>query len=650
MINGGLLKRGALILSATCLWVACSDDLKEGPERPDLPNVAVTEGFVNINLHLPSEMPTGFRAASTADGTGENDRFDDGEAYEYAVSEGILAFFEGDKPDAANANPDKDATFKLAYSLGDTEREIEGWEGQWNMDGGTTDNVTAMRHVVAEAPKPEEGKQMYALVILNPNGVVKINESNEQLEVKNGESYTTVTKLTDLQKAYAYSVDEMTKKGDQRNSFFMTNAPISDRATAASGAWSSTTVNSSDAPKVTTLVPVTVYDNIEAARQLTNGGGAQVYVERSVAKVEVKGKSDVTTGTDGSLTYKVLDSEGKEISGHTVTFKGWKLNVTNKTAKVVHDVMGPLDATGYPAYSAWAGYFNTKATANVNRFFGATANPYRVYWAIDGNYDDSEYTTDNYQSTNFNVYSTAPTNWNSFSTTEKGSYEYCLENTMIAQQMTQGLTTGVLLEARYSIQGDGDESGDLFTLGGSSHIYSKAEMLKRVSDALGLTSGQTLTFTATTAMEINSVDEYKAAFKVGGSELSEEQLQKLMGTSSTAINTINPINYYKEGRTYYYTRPIRHFGDYYTPLYKDESKVNSVGSATEYTDADHLGRYGVVRNNWYEIVIGSVSNPGSPVIPDIPVDPENPDDPEKGYVHVDIHILSWAKRSQEIDL
>ena len=73
-------------------------------------------------------------------------------------------------------------------------------------------------------------------------------------------------------------------------------------------------------------------------------------------------------------------------------------------------------------------------------------------------------------------------------------------------------------------------------------------------------------------------------------------------------------------------------------------------SADNYTDADHLGRYGVVRNNWYEIVINSVSNPGYPEIPEIPVEPENPDDSQYGFVHVDINILAWTLRKQNVDL
>lgn len=117
-----------------------------------------------------------------------------------------------------------------------------------------------------------------------------------------------------------------------------------------------------------------------------------------------------------------------------------------------------------------------------------------------------------------------------------------------------------------------------------------------------------------------------------------------------ADQSVAQINYYKEGKTYYWTRPIKHFGDYYTPIYNGDTKVDYYDNANDYTNENHLGRYGVVRNNWYEICITSVSGPGYPEIPEIPTEPENPDDGGDGYVKAEINILSWAKRQQDVEL
>lgn len=63
-----------------------------------------------------------------------------------------------------------------------------------------------------------------------------------------------------------------------------------------------------------------------------------------------------------------------------------------------------------------------------------------------------------------------------------------------------------------------------------------------------------------------------------------------------------------------------------------------------------LGRYGVLRNNWYNIEITNIKNVGSAVVPEIKLnDPTSGDKPEN-YISVRINVLSWAKRNQSVDL
>ena len=98
---------------------------------------------------------------------------------------------------------------------------------------------------------------------------------------------------------------------------------------------------------------------------------------------------------------------------------------------------------------------------------------------------------------------------------------------------------------------------------------------------------------------------------------------------------VGTIRYYKEGTSYYYATAIRHFNDDETPWTSGEAY-----------GIQHLGRYGVVRNNWYEVNINSISGPGEPEI----VEPGGPDDKAEGYIRAEINVLSWAKRSQNVDL
>ena len=83
---------------------------------------------------------------------------------------------------------------------------------------------------------------------------------------------------------------------------------------------------------------------------------------------------------------------------------------------------------------------------------------------------------------------------------------------------------------------------------------------------------------------------------------------------------------------YYAATYIKHFGEHYTQLVDMEG-------------ANYLGRYGVVRNNWYDMNVTKVGI-GSPTVPG---DEGNLDE-EESYINVEINILSWAKREQNVEL
>jgi hypothetical protein len=62
----------------------------------------------------------------------------------------------------------------------------------------------------------------------------------------------------------------------------------------------------------------------------------------------------------------------------------------------------------------------------------------------------------------------------------------------------------------------------------------------------------------------------------------------------------------------------------------------------------YLGRYGVLRNNWYELSVNKVTGLGYPDVPE--VKPTLPDDENDQYISVSVKILSWAKRSDTVVL
>ena len=136
-----------------------------------------------------------------------------------------------------------------------------------------------------------------------------------------------------------------------------------------------------------------------------------------------------------------------------------------------------------------------------------------------------------------------------------------------------------------------------------------------------------------TMEELEAVDWYNQRAECATDAEAKAVSDKVGLTQNAGIST------YKNGESYYIAR-IKHFGDALTPW-------NS-GDAYNGDNLKYLGRYGMLRNNWYELNVQSVSGPGYPDVPD--VKPNTPDDEIDKYIKVSVKILSWAKRSQDVNL
>ena len=94
----------------------------------------------------------------------------------------------------------------------------------------------------------------------------------------------------------------------------------------------------------------------------------------------------------------------------------------------------------------------------------------------------------------------------------------------------------------------------------------------------------------------------------------------------------------------FYRVPIRHFTDTETPWASTATMTNNStaqayqadGSAT--AEQRYLGRYGVVRNNWYTVNITSVTHVGYPVIPELTTDA---DDQVEQLLNATLRISGW---------
>ena len=319
------------------------------------------------------------------------------------------------------------------------------------------------------------------------------------------------------------------------------------------------------------------------------------------------------------------------------------MDVTNKKSFPVHVTSGLNDkTTGYP--DIWK---NEKAavegTAATSRFVSQVDAFKRVYWGIDPNYsmDLSDFTKCNAQFTLAEA-DVSKVAWNDGSGSDKPLY--CLENTFDINNMKQGQTTRVLLKATYTpkvLETETDKT--FFMIGNSSDFWTKntltAQIRSKAEEVLNTTTGVTVTLKGNlleggthvldaTNVEIKSGEDDKTADVV-------TEINKKLG-----LDKDKGIKTYKNGESYYIAR-IKHFGDDLTPW--QEGNATYGGKNLEW-----LGRYGVLRNNWYDLTINKISGPGYPDVPK--VKPTDSDDEDTKYISVSVKILSWAKRSQSVDL
>ena len=569
------------MLAAGLLLAGCSDDLEGGQDGPNV--VEGVTGYARLALNLPTDGAT-TRAA--------NDQFADGLPDEYKVNDGIIAFFTG--PETGS---DEEATFVKAYSLNDLSN--------WTPVGG---QITTRKVVISEAPLPATDYRIYALVFLNPNGIVTSTSNGLTIGTT---PLNTKSTLKDVRTFLTgQDVNAYTTKNSKNDSFFMSNAPLA-----------STAAGESPAIKVQTLVPVTVYPTETEAEGAETSD--QIYVERAVAKVTLSGFEY----DDSGKTYtKTVSDDSNIYRGDKVKLEGWTLNMTNKSTAVVRDVT--------PA-ATWSGYQKNGSSY----FFGATSggnllgnSQYRIYWAVDYNYDSDDSNSDG-----FNVYDKNTTNipWNmdaerANTQTDASHPSYCLENTMDAQlaQSDPAPITYVLLKTTYNF-GEGDAGTSFFvvTNAPTEGTMTQTDFESHVNTQMNYSNGD--------AVSVSDAAK-------GGTYDTAEEIKTLFGLTDDAkaeaiLAKIGTIKFYENGTTYYYASYIKHFGGTYTLDPRDPNVA-----AADKKDEKCLGYYGVVRNNWYEININSISGPGEPEI--------TPPNDNYGYINASINILSWAKRTQDVEL
>lgn len=582
-------------------------------------------GYVKMAINMPSVSSS--RAAY-------NDNFDGGLKNEYEVKNATLILFTGKKGEAEDA-----AKFHSIYKL------------PVGMVDGSKPQITSTTRIVSKVNNDVPSSQLYAYVVLNDNGL--LNVANSTINVPSSSTVPTTSLVGMTFSTFRNTVVVGGADKFKNNGFLMDNAPLSSEK---GGILTSATPSTTSEPQ--TLVNLT--DKVCKSQAEADAKPAtDVYVERALAKVTM------TKVNDDDVNNKLTDSGVSSIIGDGATpssqvaysIEGWVLDVTNKKS-----FLGRSYDKSWNAYAA--------GSTNNYRFLGSDAlgSLYRTYWGIDPNYDGY---VEADAATNFTYLNAKPSDDTQQNIADPATYNtgfgennplYCMENTFDVANMQERQVTRAIVKVKFF------NGNPFYTFNDDkSTLYDKVNMEKRVKQAI-LKNPAALTklatdFSGVTIGEGNIELTFGARDKDGKVLLTSYTVHKVAGTvddttdktySASTGSTLNQdlhlgsIVEYKDGYAYYPIR-IKHFGDDLTPW---NSKTATVDHpyGDPVSPKDFLGRYGVLRNNWYHIEITSIKNVGSAVVPEIELGKDTSGDKPENYISVRINVLSWAKRTQNEEL
>ena len=611
-----------LALAAALALGACSSDnvVDNGGSTPiDLSK----GGFVKMSLNLPTDNNRGSRAT-----------LDDGLDNEYGIKNAYLVLFEGKD----EHNKENEATFKGAYELKNSD--FSNFEAV----GDDPNHVTITKRIAfANGTKPQSGRKLFALVVLNNNGLFTVDANTHKLTFNTSNvsatDYVSTPNFINFSKAIASTnTDGETPFAADvtNNGIFMTNAPL---CTKPGGG----TEPGADA-EIKTLADVTnnIYTTEAKAK---SEPAAEIYVERAVAKVTVQ------QGTEGKLKA----NKGNTASEISYKLYNWVVDNTNKKSYIVRQYdkswnsinSNKVTATDASKYRfVWSSPVNPTAT-DANKL-------YRTAFAQDPEYDDPTAKAANYNQQASNASMTlSPTFGNDHP-------QYCNENTFQVTAQNQDQTTRVVLGVKMSAPGTTTYDADLYTVNDNKEVvYTKATLAERLKNIILHNDPAVKTWAENhktdVSLDITFGNDIAGATTITNATLKGKTAagaadDTFTGTFTIDFNKALPnIVRYKGGVAYYAVR-IKHFGDTDTPWNVEGQGVTAGGNSNIYHTGSNdwfLGRYGVVRNNWYDISVNSIQTLGDATIPAFTNDP---DDVLENYISVSINVLSWSKHSQSADL
>ena len=614
------IRHFALLLAAV-LMVACSDS--QEPETPEVDILSRfnSEGKAYLTLQIPLGGQTMTRTT-----------FDDGSDDEWKVKDAYILIFAGTNESAAK--------FASAYKVENP-----------TLNTSTYSQITATATITIDDANINTGDKLYVFALLNNNSSAITSFATNNVAFANGTTLAGGTSLvSDLN---GITIDSYK---DDEGYFLMTNATLAKDNTPSADL------------QTLVEVPATYFFPTEAQAEANPAG--HINVERLAAKATVSGL--------GPGTHTILGNE-------YATFED-------------NDLMFALDNYNTKSYA-----YRHLSAVSYSRFVEETAvEPYyplvyRTYWGEDVNYNGKA------QLVYKDHANRAQISWKAMKASD-----YCAENTFDVGHMQDDCTTSVLVRLQLNKGENPEHRGDFYTTSvtGQDIIFQPPsttleEQGTSASSSFSRTRSNIVPYSG--GSDYATIDDYlrtwlmqnSSAFRdwvntyaagepkhvnitvstpIGGGAatvtkvtqtartLSSEEAETFSNTYTNIINNNVKLKFYDDGYCYYRV-PIRHFDNNQTPWNSAPGMTGNgtnqayaystdgtafTGTAEEIAEAQaqaYLGRYGVVRNNWYNISIRSVTHVGSPVIPPLT---QNADDTVEQLLNATLKISEWVKHDQKL--
>lgn len=699
-------KLSILALAAAGLLLgACSSD-KDVVAEGSAVYSAKGEGYIGFQISLPSSEGATTRANDDFN-NGTEDEFLVHSAKLF-IFKGAkkkadgTAWSEGDTYDEV-ATANAATILQVQDFAGVFENDTQGAQAEDDTTNpqalNTTTKVTTTSVAVAKIDKVEvsTNEEIFGYVVINP-GSTDLGSNPAA-----GTTFATwaSTVIENATTAIGGSLNGVISD----NGLLMTNAPTStygggDATPTSKATTDSKTVVLKTAVK---LDPESIKDNLAAAK--SNPAGC-VYVERAAAKVTLTdGISAANKKITKDGTNYTISLDGWQVINTEPSF----YNV-RKVDAAWNDYASAYHVSGTPNFNANKHYRFITKDAFAPTLPSATPHneaAYRTYFA-----QDPQYSTDATLANTVAVDATEKWNsFTGRAYVPENTFDVEHQNWKNTTQVTVKVTvtgpggagadfvtlsdddalyTPAGAEAR--IQNVVSSLNDVRTFlteaaRNISHYKSKdgnqtvtatigIKLPRNGSDAYDLTAG-TNAYTASvsfaytnTSDESVTTNENDITENVSDSApLAIYNLTKSWIQIKTAIEAYLTATVYKGGVSYYNAR-IQHFGEYETPWsasnfpYTTALKnagitenstahiynYNTVGGDNRAAATQNfLGRYGVVRDNWYNLTITEIKKLGS-ATPINMSDKATADDEinEEYYISAHVHILPWVLRTQTV--